>query len=454
MNELKPRVDRRRFLKLSATAMAAPTIVPASALGRDGETAPSNRINVGIVGLGSRGFNFLYEFLGHQDARVTALCDVHKLHYRDLPWGKGPPMGRDGARDVVAKLFTADRTSSDPKSLLITDDFREVCLRDDIDAVVVATPDHWHALCTLKALAAGKDVYCEKPLTHTFTEGQLVCQEVARRKAVFQTGSQQRSDPRFRHVVELARNGHLGKISRVEVGLPSGYSEPMGDPTVAETPEHLDYDLWCGPSPVLPYMRARHHRWWRGHRAYGGGVLMDWIGHHNDIAHWALDVDRLGPTRIEAVGWTFPDTDVYNTPENFEIRCTYANGVESSIANRNELGTRLIGEDGWIYVRRGRSEASDERWLKTGFNPGPKKVANSPGHTRNFLDCMKTREDCIAPAEVAHRSISPGHLGYVSQVVGRPLSWDAENEQIVDDSEADSLLREVSYREPWSLRNA
>lgn len=444
-------VDRRQFLKLSAVAMAAPTIVPASALGRDGETAPSNRINLGVVGLGSRGFNLLHEFLAHSDARVTALCDVHKLHYRDLPWGKGPAMGRDAAQDAVAKCFAAGKTASDPKQLFITDDFREVCDRDDIDAVVVATPDHWHAVCTLTALAAGKDVYCEKPLTHAFAEGQAVYQEVARRNAVFQTGSQQRSDSPFRHVVELVTNGHLGKVHRVEVGLPSGYAEPMGDPTMTEPPEHLDYDLWCGPAPVLPYMRARHHRWWRGHRAYGGGVLMDWIGHHNDIAHWALGVDRLGPQRVEAVGWKFPATDVYNTPQNYEIRCTYPDGVETSIANSNDLGTRLIGEDGWVYVRRGRTEASDKRWLKAGFDPGPKKVAASPGHTRNFLDCMKSREECIAPAEVAHRSITPGHLGYVSQTVGRALTWDAKNEQITDDSEADSLLRELSYRDPWSL---
>ena len=246
-------VDRRRFLKHSAAALAAPTIVPASALGRDGETAPSNRINLGVVGLGSRGFNLLHEFLAHSDARVTALCDVHKLHYRDLPWGKGPAMGRDAAQDAVAKWFAAGKTSSDPKQLFITDDFREVCDRDNIDAVVVATPDHWHAVCTLTALAAGKDVYCEKPLTHTFAEGQLVYQEVARRKAVFQTGSQQRSDAPFRHVVELVANGHLGKIHRVEVGLPSGYAEPMGDPTVTRARQSTWITTYgAGRPPYFP----------------------------------------------------------------------------------------------------------------------------------------------------------------------------------------------------------
>ncbi len=451
MNRAKTNVDRRRFLQASAAAIAAPTIVPASVLGREGKTAPSNRISVGIVGLGSRGFNLLHEFLRHQDARVAAICDVHELHYRDLPWGKGPTMGRQGARDTIAKMFAEGKTTSDPDTLLVTDDFHEICGRDDIDAVVVATPDHWHALCTLTALGAGKDVYCEKPLTHTFAEGQIVYQEVTQRKAVFQTGSQQRSDRQFRHAVELVVNGHIGKVTHVEVGLPPGYTEPMGDTTIAKPPEHLDYDMWCGPSPKLPYMRARHHRWWRGHRAFGGGVLMDWIGHHNDIAHWALEMNRLGPQRVEAVGWGFPDTDIYNTPHSYEIRCVYPGGVESSISSRNTLGTKLTGEDGWVYVRRGRLEASDERWLKPNFDRGPKKMATSPGHTRNFLDCMKSRETCVAPAEVAHRSITPGHLGYVSQAVGRALTWDAKNEQILDDREASELLRRHTYRKPWSL---
>jgi len=445
-------VDRRRFLRIATATIAAPTLVPASALGRDGTTSPNNRISVGIIGLGSRGFNLLNEFLRHPDARVAAICDVHKLHYRDRPWGKGQAMGREGARSTIAKAFDNRETTSDPSSLFVTDDFREVCDRDDIDVVVIATPDHWHALCTLTALRAGKDVYCEKPLTHTFSEGQLVYREVARRNAVFQTGSQQRSDQRFRHVVELVRNGNIGKVNRVEVGLPPGYTEPMGDATVTKPPEHLDYDLWCGPAPVLPYMRARHHRWWRGHRAYGGGVLMDWIGHHNDIAHWALSMDRLGPRRVEALGWRFPKTDVYNTPYDYTIRCIYPGGVESSISSSNALGTKLIGEEGWVYVRRGHWEASDERWLKPDFNPGPKKMAASPGHTRNFLDCVKTRETCVAPAEVAHRSVTPGHLGYVSQAVGRALAWDAKNEQIRDDSEANALLRKLTYRKPWSPR--
>ncbi len=288
-------------------------------------------------------------------------------------------------------------------------------------------------------------------MTHLFAEGQLVYQEVANRNAVFQTGSQQRSDASFRRVVELARNGQLGKLTHIEVGLPPGYDKPQGDTAIVQPPEQLDYDFWCGPAPKLPYMRARHHRWWRGHRAYGGGVLMDWIGHHNDIAHWALGVDDRGPIRVEATDWSFPDTDVYNTPHQYTIRCEYDNGVHSTISSQNTQGLKLIGEDGWVYVRRGHSEASEPRWIDPKFDPGPIGVYASDSHSKNFLDCVRSRGQCIAPAETAHRSITPGHLGYVSQALGKPLQWDPRSESIVDNPQANKLLQQIDYRKPWSV---
>jgi predicted dehydrogenase len=198
-------------------------------------------------------------------------------------------------------------------------------------------------------------------------------------------------------------------------------------------------------------MRARHHRWWRGHLAFGGGVLMDWIGHHNDIAHWALGMDRSGPLEVEAVGWTFPETDVYNTPHHYEIRCRYPGGATSTISDQNRGGTKWIGDDGWVFVTRGRLEASDPRWAKPDFDPGPIEAYRSPGHAHNFLDCVQSRRPCAAPAHTAHRSITPGYLGYVANSLERPLRWDAEAEQILDDHEADRLLKAVSYRKPWEF---
>ncbi len=443
MSQAKRSVNRRRFLKTGAAAMAAPAFVPASVLGRDGTTSANERITVGVVGLGSRGYNLIDALLEQSDAQIVMICDVDSFHYRDRPWGQGTKFGLEPARERI------ESKSPQSKGLAATKDFRDVCHRDDIDAVVVATPDHWHALCTLEALRHGKDVYCEKPLTHTFQEGQLVYREAATQNAVFQTGSQQRSDAKFRRAVELVRNGHLGHVHRIEVGLPPGYDRPQGETTVTPPPETLDYDFWCGPAPKLPYMRARHHRWWRGHRAYGGGVLMDWIGHHNDIAHWAIDVDRSGPQKVESVEWTFPETDVYNTPHHYEIQCEYAGGTATSIGTRNREGVKFLGDDGWVFVTRGKLEASDPRWVENDFEAGDRKVYRSDDHMGNFVQCIRSREKCIAPAETAHRSITPGHLGYVSQALGRPLTWDPEKEVVVGDEQANELLMQNRYRAPW-----
>ena len=443
-------LNRRQFLRTAAAA-ATPLVLPASVLARDRRPAPADRITLGVVGLGSRGFNLIDAFLGEPDAQIVAVCDVDSLHYRDNAWGQGRPFGRDPAKQRIEAHYAKLAPGAALRGLDAVADYRELCGREDLDAVVIATPDHWHALCVLDSLRAGKDVYCEKPVAHRFHEGQRMCREVARRGAVFQVGSQQRSDARFRHAVELVLNGHIGKVRRVEVGLPPGYDGPQGDTTVVEPPEHLDYDFWCGPAPKLPYMQARHHRWWRGHLAYGGGVLMDWIGHHNDVAHWALGMDRSGPLRVEAVKWTFPETDVYNTPHHYEIRSEYPGGVTGIISDRNRGGTKWIGDDGWVFVTRGRLEASDPRWAESGFDPGSVKAYKSPGHARNFLDCVKSRQPCVAPVETAHRSITPGHLGYVSQAVGRPLHWNAAEEQITGDDEAENLLKDLSYRKPWEL---
>ena len=441
-------IYRRSFLARSTAALAASSLAARRSIVK--ASAPNEKVSVGVVGLGSRGYNLIDEFLGQDDCQIVAVCDVDSHHHRDRPWGTGPAFGRIPATKKIETAYAKKLGKGNFKGLKSYSDFRELVARDDIDVVVVATPDHWHAHCTLAALNAGKDVYCEKPVTHLFREGQLVYQEVAKQNAVFQTGSQQRSDAKFRRAVELTRNGVLGKITHLEVGLPPGYEKPMGDDKVIKTPKQLDYDFWCGPSEVLPYMRARHHRWWRGHRAYGGGVLMDWIGHHNDIGHWAIDMDESGPTSVEAIGWTFPKTDVYNSPHHYTIRSEFADGIVSTISTKNKGGLKIVGTDGWVWVTRGKMEASDARWIQNDFDPGSKKVYKSGHHVRNFLDCVRTRGACIAPAETAHRSITPGHLGYVSNELGRKLNWDAENEVVIDDEQANELLATLNYREPWT----
>ena len=423
--------------------------------GRADARSANDRLQVGVVGLGSRGYNLIDDLVRHHEqARIVSICDVDVTHHRDRPWGTGTAYGLIPAEKKIEQAYTKQNVRNVSSQMGSYSDYRAVIDREDIDAIVVATPDHWHAQCTLDALRAGKDVYCEKPVTHLFAEGQAVYVEVAKRKAVFQTGSQQRSDWRFRRAVELTRNGHLGAMQRVEVGLPSGYDKPQGDPSITKVPKELDYDFWCGPAPMLPYMRARHHRWWRGHRAYGGGVLMDWIGHHNDIAHWALDLDRSGPTRVEAVGWTYPETDIYDTPADYTIKCEYKGGIRVEISTKFTNGLKLIGSDGWVYVTRGKLQASDSRWTKEEFDPGSKQVERSDDHMGNFLACVRTRHQCIAPAETAHRSITPGHLGYVSQQLGRSLQWEAATESVVADKEANRLLQSVDYRDPWEWKSS
>ena len=445
-----PIITRRTFTKTLVAAALAPAIIPSRAWGKGATPSPGNRITIGLIGVGGMGMGHVGRFLRAQGTQVVAICDVHKFHYRDREWGQGQPSGREAAQAQVQDHYAEEMRSGTYKGCDLYSDYRELCARDDIDAVVIATPDHWHALCTLEALRNGKDVYCEKPITHLFREGQRVVKEVAKRKAIFQTGSQQRSDKRFRHSVELVQNGHLGKLIHVEVGLPIGHNTAQGDSTITAPPEHLDYDFWCGPSEKLPYMRSRHHRWWRFHRAYGGGNIMDFIGHHNDIAHWGMGVERTGPVEVDATtGWTWPEFEGYNTPVDYDIRCRYANGTTSSISNKHKIGIKWIGENGWLQVNRSGRTASNPALLAEGFDVGPIKAYNSKNHAENFLEGIRTRKECVAAADIAHRSVTPGHLGYVSQELGRKLQWDSKREVVVKDREANKLLKAIHYRAPW-----
>jgi len=439
------RVTRRRFTG-TASGIIAGTRATYS---RAGAVAPSERITVGQIGLGSRGFNLLDSFLKQPECQYVAICDVDRYHHRDRAWGRGPALGRDPARERITQEYASEKSGTLQSGLSVYSDYRELVARSDIDVIVVATPDHWHALCTYEALQAGKDVYCEKPVTHLFAEGRTIVSEVEKQKAVFQTGSQQRSDPLFQKLVEITQSGVLGTVQEIEVGLPPGYSKPQGSTTVTKPRADHDYEMWCGPAQKLPLMQARHHRWWRGHRTFGGGVLMDWIGHHNDIAHWAIGVERSGPTLVETIIWQYPDTAIYNTPEHYTIRCEYPGGVTSTISDSNRIGLKIIGDEGWVYATRGRLNASDHRWLEGDYRINGKGLPHTAAHVTNFLECVRSRSECAAPAAVAHRSITPGHLGYVSQQVGRPLNWDPTAERVRNDDEANVLLNRVQYRDPW-----
>ena len=419
------------------------------------KASSNDRIQVAVIGCGSRGFNLIDSIIRKDQARIVAICDVDEVHYRDKDWGKGTKFGREGATERISKAYQSRKSDSSDVSLDVYSDFRDVTSRDDIDAVVVATPDHWHAAITLAAIDAGKDVYCEKPVTHLFAEGMLVRQAVEKNKVVFQTGSQQRSLPRFQTAVEIVRNGLIGNVQTMQIGLPPGYAVPQGDDQIKSPPKTLDYDFWCGPATKLPYMRARHHRWWRGSRAYGGGVLMDWIGHHNDIAHWMIDTDRHGPIRIESMGWKLPQCDCYDTPQQYTIACQYEGGIKSRISSEFDEGLRVIADDGWVFVNRSKIEVSDKRLLDQSFALRNWKATLHPedDHVDDFLRCVRSRHECRSPVDITHRSITPGHVGYVSDSLNRSIAWDPSSQEAIHDNVANELLNKVHYRKPWNFQS-
>lgn len=431
--------NRRRFLQsLSAPAAAAgfPTIVKASALGLNGTVAPSNRVTLATIGVGWMGGDHVDSFLKIPDAQFVAVCDVDDSHLTAAKAKIDLAYGDQGCATYHA--------------------FEEVLMRRDIDAVSIAVPDHWHGLVSFQAARARKDIYCEKPMAHNFAEGFAVAEAVKRYGRIWQTGSWQRSRENFRRACELVRNGRIGKVSRVEVGLPAGHTDfakTREQTTVTDPPPTLNYDRWLGPAPEAAYSIARVHKNWRWNLDYAGGQLMDWIGHHGDIAHWGLGFDGTGPLEIEGVG-EYPARDaLWNTATRYRITARYPQGITMVIAGGHKdirSGTRWIGEEGWIGVDRGRLEAEPASLLTAEIPANGVHLKVSPGHYEEFIECVKSRETTLTPAEVALRSATPGWLGQIAMLTGRKIAWDPEKQQIVDDAGASRLLAR-DMRAPWKL---
>jgi predicted dehydrogenase len=439
------KITRRRALQLAAGA-AVPMVIPARLLGDD---APSKQIVMGFIGVGWMGGDNLTAFLSQKDCRVVAIADVDQRHLQQN----------------LDKVNTKYK-NQDCKGYK---DFRELLARKDIDAVCISTPDHWHSIPAVEAARAKKDIYCEKPLSHTFAEGVAMVQAVEKNGRIWQTGSWQRSIPNFRQGAELVLNGYIGKVKRVEVGLPGGHSDFAGSggkSPNSEPPKEVDYDFWVGPADYLPFNVDHFHKNWRWNYAFGGGQLLDWIGHHNDIAHWGLSNpqygcgpdNQIGPLEVSATAVFPPKDAVWNTATKYRVECKYPNNIELVIAGGHpdiKGGTKWIGENGWVWVDRGKFETSDKQWIKEIQEREKKKnletlLPVSPGHQRQFLDCVKSRQKTLTPVEIAHRSQTPGHLGYVASVVGRKLKWDAAKQEIIDDPEASKLLSHA-MRAPWHL---
>jgi predicted dehydrogenase len=417
-------VSRRAFLRRCATVAAAtglPLWFVERRLAAAESPAPrkpsaNDRPGVALIGAGPQGTNDARNAANWGD--VLVVCDVDSKR----------------AAEAAAKLTAEGKPAPE-----IVSDFRRVLERDDLHALINGTPDHWHTLVNLGAARAKKDVYAEKPLTLTIDEGRRLVRAVASSGIILQTGTQQRSSPRFRLACELVRNARLGKLISADVWLPAGLRE--GPFKAAEVPKELNWDFWLGPAPFTPYMPQRCHRTFRFWYEYSGGTMTDWGAHHNDIAYWAIGL--VAPREVSSRVLTQPIPGGYTTFSDYEVGYTYANGVQLRIhttrddsifgakvvADGQRNGIRFEGTQGWLWVNRDRIVASDPEILKAPLPEGAVRLYESKNHMENFFDCMKSRQPPICDAETGHRSATMCHLGAISLRTGRTLAWDAATEK-------------------------
>jgi len=425
------RPSRRRFLQSSATAIAAGALVPyiftADAEARTRPRSANDRLRIGAIGLRYQGSVITQEALPFGD--VVALADVD--------------------REIAEKA----REQFGGKAELY-EDYRHLLDRQDVDVVLIGTPDHWHTAMTVAACRAGKDIYCEKPLTLTIDEGKLLTRVVQETGAVVQVGTWQRSDHNFRTAVEMVRGGRLGPLKKVTVVL--GKNVQGGPFATAEPPTHLNWNLWQGQTPDVPYCPERCHytfRWWR---EYSGGQMTDWGAHHVDIAQWAIGEERGGPVHVEGKAAYPTVPGGYNVPADFSVKYRYANGVELEVLDQGRNGILFEGETGRIFVNRGTLEGKPVDELAERPLPReefrlyahdnldrPKrsgKIESIKNHMGNFVDCVHSREAPLADVECQHRSVSTCHLANISMQLGRALTWDPQREEFSGDDEANERL--------------
>jgi predicted dehydrogenase len=450
----KSHITRRGFLRraagITSSAIVFPYIVPGSALGRGGQVAASNRIAMGCIGTGNQGTNDMRAFLGDNRVQIVAVCDVNR---ESAGYWNNAVGGRDPAKRIVEGHYARGRESGRYKACDAYRDFREVIGRDDIDALLIALPDHWHSIPVIEAARAGKDIYGEKPLSLTIAEGRAMSEAVRRYNRVFQTGSQQRSDHNFRRACELVRNGRIGKLHTVRCGLPGGNPDisKMGSRNKPEpVPEGFDYDRWLGPAPWAPYCPARCHVNFRWILDYSGGQVTDWGGHHPDCAQWGMGTEKTGPVEVRNAKGSFPRDGIYNTATEYYFECIYRNGVKLVVSNREPGGVTWEGTEGKVRANRGWHDAEPKSILDTVIGPNEIHLYESKNHFRNFIDCVISRKEPAAPIETAHRSITISHLGNIAMRLGRDLKWDPDSERFVGDAEADRMLVR-SMRSPWHI---
>jgi len=432
------------MLAVTSAAGFLPSIARAGGLVAP-RKSPGDRITIGFIGVGGQGSGLLRGVLGDRGAQVVAVCDVD----------------RDAAQKAAQSIetaYAAGKTSGTFKGCDIYSDFRELLARPDIDAVVIATPDHWHAILTIAAVEAGKDVYVEKPAATSIPESRAMVEAVRRRGAICQVGSMQRASFNFQRAVELARHGLLGKITSVKIGLPGGfgYNGPALNPPLApqQVPEGFDYNRWLGPAPSVPYYKERCRWNWRWSFDYGGGQLTDWIGHHFDIGAWAIGVSDESPVKISDASAEFvTGNPLFNVATKYAFQAHYAGGQVIQVASSGqgvEGGTRVEGANGWIHSDRGGVKYSSSE-IERAAIPSNGFHCTPGGHMSVFLDCVRTRRTPSCPIWEAHHVSSAAHLANAAFRSGRSeVTFDPKSEQIVGAPDADSLLHRI-YRDPWIL---
>lgn len=456
-------MERRNFLKNSSAAMAGsliiPTIVPSSVFGKN---APSNKINVAQIGFGRIAMTHdLAETLTFDAARVIAVCD---LDSNRVAKGKA----------FIEGFYARKTGSKDAVTVKTYGDYREMLLNKDIDAVMISTPDHWHSQPAIEAALAGKDVYLQKPTSLTIAEGQKLVEVIKRKGTIFQVGTQQRAMPQFRIAAELVRNGRIGKLHTVEIGLP-------GDPSGPEAPEmpvpkNLNYEMWLGSTPEVYYTEMRVHPQnsmtdrpgWLRCEQFGAGMITGWGQHHYDSAAWGMDTEYTGPISINAHA-EFPKSGLWNVHGEFLSVAEYKNGITMISSGGYPNGIRYKGTEGWIFVTRGnytasasdpvskvRSskalDASDPKILTSVIKENETHLYKIENQHGNWLDCIKTRKAPISNVEIGHRACSICLITHISMKLGRKLDWDPEKELFVKDDEANKMLSRTQ-RFPYGTTN-
>lgn len=434
---LRVATNRRRFLKAIGTGVLAPLVLPGSVFGRDGGAAPSGRITVGIIGTGNQGNQHMRVLLGMPDAQVVAVCDPVRAK-------------REAAKHRVDDTYAQTRGGA-LRGCTAYADFREMVQRSDIDAVFVASPEHWHALHGIAALRGGMDLYIEKALTTTIAEGRALVKTARRYDRVVQVGTQQRSSGQFRLACELARNGYLGKLHTIKVGDPRGYPGPqMRDVPV---PEGLDYELWLGPATWKPYFPERlvNLKGWMLTYDYTVGFQSGWGQHDIDIAQWGNGTDHTGPIEVEGHA-VFPSDGLNDTAMTWHTEYLYANGVRLIFTsdNENPHGIRFEGTEGSVFVNRRGIWSEPESLVKVHFKSSAVRLNESHNHHANFLDCVKARRDPICRIEAGHHANVICNLSNIATRLRRKLRWDPAKERFTDDDQANRMLTRA-MRPPWRI---